>query len=63
MGPLAESALGLAHRLFQIATQRGLTSEALAYSQLAEEWPRLLDLAPQTASRRPAATRQAQFEL
>jgi putative DNA methylase len=61
MGPLAEPALGLAHRLFQIATERGWASEALAYNQLAEEWPRLLDLAPQAAARGPAATRQAEM--
>jgi putative DNA methylase len=61
MGPLAEPALGLAHRLFQIATERGWASEALAYNQLAEEWPRLVDLAPQSAARGPAATRQAEM--
>ncbi len=63
MGPRAEAVLGLAHRLFQIATDRGWASEALAYNQLAEEWPRLLDLAPRTAARGPAAERQAQFAL
>ena len=61
MGPLAEPALGLAHRLFQIATERGWASEALAYNQLAEEWPRLLDLATLSAARGPAATRQAEM--
>jgi putative DNA methylase len=61
MGTLAEPALGLTHRLFQIATDRGLPSEALAYSRLAEEWPRLLDLAPETIARGPAATRQAEM--
>ena len=48
MGPLAEPARALVNRLFQIATEKGWAAEALAYNALAEEWPRLLDLAPET---------------
>ena len=57
MGPLAEPARALVDRLFQIATEKGWTAEALAYNALAEEWPRLLDLAPETR-RVPEAQRE-----
>ena len=60
MGPLAEPARTLVDRLFQIATEKGWAAEALAYNALAEEWPRLLDLTPET--QRVSAT-QAEFIL
>ncbi|MGN6772553.1 MAG: DUF1156 domain-containing protein [Rhizobiaceae bacterium] len=43
MGPKATDARALLDRLFQIATNKGWAQEALVYSQLAEEWPHLLD--------------------
>jgi len=64
MGPLAEPARALAYRLFQVATERGWAAEALAYNNLAEEWPRLLDMTPDAASlaaRGPASARQAEM--
>ena len=51
-----KSARALADRLFRIATERGWAAEALAYNALAEEWPRLLDMAP-----RPAAPAQPEL--
>ena len=61
MGPLAEPARALAYRLFQIATERGWAAEALAYNALAEEWPRLEDMAPKVAARGPVAAAQPSF--
>jgi putative DNA methylase len=58
MGPLAEAARALAYRLFEIATQKGWAAEALVYNELAQEWPRLEDLAPKVAARGPAALAQ-----
>jgi putative DNA methylase len=45
MGPKAEDARALAYRLFEIATQKGWTNEALVYNELAQEWANLEDLA------------------
>lgn len=45
MGPKAAAARALAYRLFEIATQKGWAAEALVYNELAQEWPRLEDLA------------------
>jgi putative DNA methylase len=45
MGGKAADARALLDRLFRIATDKGWAAEALVYNQLAEEWPRLLDLA------------------
>lgn len=45
MGPKADAARALAYRLFEIATQKGWNQEALVYNELAQEWPRLEDLA------------------
>jgi putative DNA methylase len=45
MGPKAADARALAYRLFEIATQKGWAAEALVYNELAEEWPKLEDLA------------------
>jgi len=60
MGPMAEPARALADRLFRIATEKGWATEALAYNALAEEWPHLLDLAPQPGHA-PAATQAELF--
>jgi putative DNA methylase len=59
MGPRAEQAQALAYRLFEIATQKGWAQEALVYNALAQEWPRLAELAPEVTRRGPAAAVQA----
>jgi putative DNA methylase len=59
MGPRAEQARALAYRLFEIATQKGWAAEALVYNALAQEWPRLADMAPEVIARGPAAAAQA----
>ncbi len=45
MGPKAADARALAYRLFEIATKKGWAAEALVYNELAQEWPKLEDLA------------------
>jgi putative DNA methylase len=45
MGPKAEEARALAYRLFEIATNKGWSAEALVYNQLAQEWTKLEDIA------------------
>jgi putative DNA methylase len=45
MGPKSEEARALAYRLFEISTQKGWAAEALIYNELAQEWPKLEDLA------------------
>jgi putative DNA methylase len=60
MGPKASEARALAYRLFEIATKKGWASEALIYNELAQEWPRLEDLATglgRTGSDTPAQAR------
>jgi len=59
MGPRAEDARALAYRLFEIATQKGWAAEALVYNALAQEWPRLADMAPEVIARGPVAAAQA----
>jgi putative DNA methylase len=44
IGPKSADARKLAYRLFEIATQRGWSAEALVYNELAEMWPKLEDL-------------------
>ncbi len=61
MGNRAEEARALAYRLFDIATQKGWAAEALVYNQLAEEWPRLLEMKPEASA--PAARERAQASL
>ncbi len=58
MGPRAEDARALAYRLFEIATQKGWAAEALVYNALAQEWPRLADMAPELAKRRETGAAQ-----
>ncbi|MBY5703003.1 DUF1156 domain-containing protein [Rhizobium leguminosarum] len=41
MGPASDQARKLAYRLFEIATQKGWSQEALVYNELAQEWPHL----------------------
>jgi putative DNA methylase len=45
MGPKAADARALAYRLYEIASQKGWAAEALVYNELAQEWPRLEELA------------------
>ena len=45
MGQKAEEARALAHRLFEIATNKGWAAEALVYNVLAQEWTKLEDRA------------------
>ncbi|WP_292504400.1 DUF1156 domain-containing protein [Mesorhizobium sp.] len=61
MGPRASEARALAYRLFEIATQKGWAAEALIYNELAQEWPKLEDLASSADVR--ASTIAAQAEL
>jgi putative DNA methylase len=45
MGSKAADARALAYRLYEIAKDKGWTQEALVYNELAQEWPKLEDLA------------------
>ncbi len=56
MGPRASEARLLAERLYQIAAQKGWQQEALAYNELAQEWPTLEEFA-QNATTEPAQVR------
>lgn len=60
MGGKAADARALAYRLFEIATRKGWSAEALVYNELAQEWPRLEDLA---ASERAAPAEPAQRDM
>jgi len=48
MGSASSDARKLAYRLFEIATQKGWSAEALVYNELAEVWPKLEDIASNT---------------
>jgi putative DNA methylase len=61
MGPKAAEARTLAYRLFEIATQKGWAAEALIYNELAQEWPKLEDLASSAQSQATTATAQAEL--
>jgi putative DNA methylase len=61
MGPKAAEARALAYRLFEIATQKGWAAEALIYNELAQEWPKLEDLASTADVRASTATAQAEL--
>lgn len=62
MGPAGDQARKLAYRLFEIATQKGWSQEALAYNELAREWPNLEDAGTRLT---PSTTKlaQAAFDL
>jgi putative DNA methylase len=45
MGAKAAEARALAYRLFEISNQKGWAAEALVYNELAQEWPKLEELA------------------
>jgi putative DNA methylase len=61
MGAKAAEARALAYRLFEIATQKGWSAEALIYNELAQEWPKLEDLASSIEIRTTTATAQAEL--
>jgi len=61
MGPKAAEARALAYRLFEIATQKGWAAEARTYNELAQEWPRLEDLASSDDVRATTTTAQAEL--
>ena len=56
MGPKAADARALAHRLYEISSQKGWAGEALVYNELAQEWARLEDIAVNMASPASATT-------
>jgi putative DNA methylase len=59
MGPKAADARALAYRLYEIASQKGWAAEALIYNELAQEWPKLEDLASTASARSARAEAQA----
>jgi putative DNA methylase len=61
MGPKASEARALAYRLYEIATQKGWAAEALIYNELAQEWPKLEDLASNANVRAVTTTAQAEM--
>ena len=63
MGSKSAEAQKLAYRLFEIATQKGWSAEALVYNELAQEWARLEDLAAAAPKRMPVAAAQASLDL
>lgn len=63
MGPKAAEARALAYRLFEIATQKGWAAEALIYNELAQEWPKLEDLASVADIRASTAAAQAELDI
>jgi putative DNA methylase len=63
MGSKAEAARALAYRLFEIATKKGWAAEALVYNELAQEWPKLEDLASSAVARTERATAQGTLQF
>jgi hypothetical protein len=51
MGPKAEATRAQAYRLLEIATKKGWAAEALVYNELAQEWPKLEELASSAGAR------------
>lgn len=62
MGSAGDQARKLAYRLFEIATQKGWSQEALVYNELAQEWSHLEDAGTRVS---PTTTKPAQavFDL
>jgi putative DNA methylase len=58
MGPKAAAARALAYRLYEIASQKGWAAEALIYNELAQEWPKLEELATTAGVRNGVAPAQ-----
>jgi putative DNA methylase len=63
MGPKAEAARALAYRLLEIATKKGWAAEALVYNELAQEWPKLEELASSAGTRTERATAQGTLQF
>ena len=63
MGSKADEARALAYRLFEIATQKGWSAEALVYNELASEWTKLEGFAVIAADGGVAEAKQAAFEF
>jgi putative DNA methylase len=63
MGLKAEAARALAYRLFEIATKKGWAAEALVYNELAQEWPKLEELASSARARVEEAAAQGTLQL
>lgn len=63
MGSKAEAARALAYRLFEIATKKGWAAEALVYNELAQEWPKLEELASSAGARTERAAAQGTLQL
>jgi putative DNA methylase len=59
MGAKAPDARALAYRLYEIASQKGWAAEALIYNELAQEWPKLEELASTSSARIATADAQA----
>jgi putative DNA methylase len=59
MGAKAADARALAYRLYEIASQKGWAAEALIYNELAQEWPKLEDLASKATTGSTTAEAQA----
>jgi len=61
MGSKAADAQKLAYRLFEIATQKKWSAEALVYNELAQEWTKLEDIASnlEPLGHRPGAAQGA----
>jgi putative DNA methylase len=59
----AEGARALAYRLFEIATQKGWSTEALVYNELAQEWPHLEELVTTNVAAGPAPPAQRVMDL
>ena len=63
MGSKAEAARALAYRLFEIATKKGWAAEALVYNELAQEWPKLEELASSANARTERAAAQGTLQF
>jgi putative DNA methylase len=63
MGSRAEAARALAYRLFEIATKKSWAAEALVYNELAQEWPKLEELASSAGARIEKAAAQGTLQL
>jgi len=59
MGSKAADARALAYRLYEIASQKGWSAEALVYNELAQEWPKLEEIASSASTRRTDVGAQA----
>lgn len=61
MGVKAADARALAYRLYEIASQKGWSAEALVYNELAQEWPKLEELASTVGTRQTVTEAQAKL--